>query len=1129
MMTTCPGQEQLSGYVLGLVSETLFEDIAEHVERCPSCEARVQTLEATSDTIVSALRRPVPADPVLAEDRCREAVERIQQLGSFAAESRPGITTVDSQAPPLSGSRFDFLLPAQGPDEIGRLAHYRVLKVLGEGGMGIVFLAEDTLLSRTVALKTMKPEVAADPRYRQRFLREARAAAKVEDDHIVPIYGVGEDRGVPWLAMPFLKGQSLNELLKRVKVLKPAQVVRLGAQVARGLAAAHAAGLIHRDVKPANIWVEPEGGGRAKLLDFGLAREERPDPEGTEPLTRTGAVVGTPEFIAPEQAEGEPLDARADLFSLGCVLYRAVTGRLPFQGVGMMGTLRALATQTPPPPDAVNPAVPQPLSALIMNLLAKDRSARPASAATVAAALEALREQTASPLPVAPAVATPVPPPREERNPWADLTEVAEPSPAPAARPPRRWRRATAAVLLLALGGATAAGVVILIKNSKGKVVPQPTARDGDKRTVEIKDPAGAGRPKEAPRDADADRGAAVWVLSIGGKIKIRRDGQESPIQAIKDIGAAPFELLTVDLTGNKKVDDKGLAHLEGLIHLRVLRLRTTPIGNAELGHLKGLANLTTLDLYATKVNDDGLVHLKRLTNLTELQLFGLHVSSAGLVHLKGLANLTQLDLSYTELTDLEPLKNLGKLTHLRLLRSPVSNAGLKHLRGLTNLTHLVLHKTNVDDAGLVHLKGLTKLQELSLAELRVTDAGMKHLKGLTQLTSLQLHLTQVGDAGLDNLKGLTKLTELSLYSTPVSDRGLVHLKGLSNLTMLDLTTTRVSDAGLVHLTGLTKLTTLYLYQTRINGTGLRNLVHLPLRTIRLWNSRVSPSGFAMLRSIFPSGVEIVGEPTPPSLAEDLLAEGATLVIRTGEGQEDRSVKKIADLPREPFLVRRADCTAVKNLLPKLLDRLNDPREYEFDTLEALDLSGCAIDDNLNFAKPLQNLRELTLSGTKVADLQPLIGLKLRKLVLDRTPVTVLSPIAGLTQLEDLSLGGTKIAQTALQALGSLPNLRRLDLAKTGIDGRGVGYLAKLAKLTELSLADTKVNDPAAAEVGALTKLERLSLAGCRFSDAGLKHLAGLRNLAQLDLARTQVTADGVAALQKALPKCKIVSNPAAK
>ena len=331
----CPDQNDYQRLIHGELPLFDVESLSQHLCDCPACAAAVQTLLG-EDTLLSAIRS-APTNPPSSADVPTDLTQRLLAL---PAQSSAGTAALVS-----------LLAPSQGPDEIGRLAHYRVLKVLGAGGMGVVFLAEDVRLHRIVALKTMKPEIAADARHRQRFLREARAAAKVEHDHIVPIYDVSEEGGVPWLAMPFLKGHSLDELLRRLKVLKPAQAVRIGAQVARGLAAAHAAGLIHRDIKPANIWIEPEGGGRAKLLDFGLARDARPDREGREHLTRTGAVVGTPAFMAPEQARGKPLDARADLFSLGCVLYRAVTGRLPFRGPGTMDTLLALATETPPAPD----------------------------------------------------------------------------------------------------------------------------------------------------------------------------------------------------------------------------------------------------------------------------------------------------------------------------------------------------------------------------------------------------------------------------------------------------------------------------------------------------------------------------------------------------------------------------------------------------------------------------------------------------------------------------------------------------------------------------------------------------------------------------------------------------------
>src|SRR5262249_29089717 len=163
------------------------------------------------------------------------------------------------------------LAPPRAPGELGRLGPYRVLEVLGVGGMGVVFRAEDPELARPVALKAMLPAAAARDSSRQRFLREARAAAAIKHDHIVAVYQVGEDRGVPFLAMEFLEGEPLDVRLAREGTLPAAEVLRLGREIALGLAAAHKRGLIHRDIKPANIWLEAET-GRAKILDFGLAR-----------------------------------------------------------------------------------------------------------------------------------------------------------------------------------------------------------------------------------------------------------------------------------------------------------------------------------------------------------------------------------------------------------------------------------------------------------------------------------------------------------------------------------------------------------------------------------------------------------------------------------------------------------------------------------------------------------------------------------------------------------------------------------------------------------------------------------------------------------------------------------------
>jgi serine/threonine protein kinase/predicted ATPase len=287
---------------------------------------------------------------------------------------------------------LSFLAPALEPDELRRLGHYRVLKVLGQGGMGVVLLAEDTHLRRPVALKVIRPEIGQTPANRERFLREARAMAQVRSDHVVTVYQVGQADDVCFLAMELLEGEPLDRWLERAGTPPFDEVVRIGREVALALAAAHVRGLVHRDVKPANVWLEGPA-RRVKLLDFGLARPQ----VGNTGITSPGMVVGTPMYMAPEQAQGEPIDGRADLFSLGCVLYQMATGRPPFQGNTALAVLSAVVTHTPPPAGQLNPAVPAPLTDLLARLLAKQPTGRPSSAEAVAEELLAVSRAGAQP------------------------------------------------------------------------------------------------------------------------------------------------------------------------------------------------------------------------------------------------------------------------------------------------------------------------------------------------------------------------------------------------------------------------------------------------------------------------------------------------------------------------------------------------------------------------------------------------------------------------------------------------------------------------------------------------------------------------------------------------------------
>ncbi|HEY3788360.1 MAG TPA: serine/threonine-protein kinase, partial [Urbifossiella sp.] len=275
---------------------------------------------------------------------------------------------------------LNFLQYAGEADLIGRLGGFDIKRVVGRGGMGVVLQAYDTCLQRDVAVKVLDPQLANNEVARKRFCREARAAAAVTHDNLVAVHQVDEDpiSGLPYLVMQLVLGESLEQRLKRSGALGPEEVAKLGQQAAAGLAAAHAGGLIHRDIKPGNILLE-EHGDRVKLTDFGLAR-------GIEDvrLTRSGFVAGTPLYMAPEQAHGETVDRRSDLFSLGSVLYEAATGKHPFDGKTPLAVLRRVADETQPSLRDVKPATPQWLSDVIDRLLAKNPADRFQTATEVA-------------------------------------------------------------------------------------------------------------------------------------------------------------------------------------------------------------------------------------------------------------------------------------------------------------------------------------------------------------------------------------------------------------------------------------------------------------------------------------------------------------------------------------------------------------------------------------------------------------------------------------------------------------------------------------------------------------------------------------------------------------------------
>lgn len=328
-----------------------------------------------------ALEKKTPEERAqFLDEMCGDNVEqrrRVEALlmayddaGSFLEKSPVG----PNESQPIS---LDFLTPTDNPDLLGTLGEYEIYEKIGQGGMGIVFRALDRKLNRIVAIKVMSPLLAINPNARKRFLREAQAAAAVSHPHIVTIHAVDEDK-LPYLVMECVSGHSLQEKLDKDGSLQVTEILRIGQQIAEGLAAAHKQGLIHRDIKPANILLE-NGIERVKITDFGLARAT-----DDVTITKTGEVSGTPQYMSPEQAKGERVDQRSDLFSLGAVLYAMCTGRSPFRASNLAAVVRRVCDDLPRKIEEINEEIPPWLIEVVDCLLEKRPGDRFQTASQVA-------------------------------------------------------------------------------------------------------------------------------------------------------------------------------------------------------------------------------------------------------------------------------------------------------------------------------------------------------------------------------------------------------------------------------------------------------------------------------------------------------------------------------------------------------------------------------------------------------------------------------------------------------------------------------------------------------------------------------------------------------------------------
>lgn len=602
----------------------------------------------------------------------------------------------------------------------------------------------------------------------------------------------------------------------------------------------------------------------------------------------------------------------------------------------------------------------------------------------------------------------------------------------------------------------------------------------------------------QAVSTTDPDRRVAEWVLSVGGAVGVVIDGKITHVEALGELPAVAFALQNVSLVNCRTVVDADMARFQGLSKLSTLALAHVPIGDDGVVHLAGLENLTSLHLGNSRISDEGLKHLESLAALTDLRLKGVkRITPAGVAALqKALPNCKilwdggviepQTSQADSDRRAAEWVLSVGGKVEVSVDGKPVLVGAVGELpRGPIQADSIDFNgcrKAKVFDADLERLQGLSSVNHICFSGVTLTDEGLVYLANLKSLKAINVGGTQITGVGLDRLKGLVNLKNLYLARTWVTDDGLIHVQSLPNLTDLNLSGLPITDHGIPHLLPLKSLTNLDFMGTKIGDAALKTLSQLKeLSRLNLDRTQITDVGLKHLESL----------------------------------------KSLTEVTLQKARVTAAGVAALQKALPKC--------KIEWDggvKAETADPERRAAEWVLSVGGGVA----ITVDGKTVeireghelpAGFFPVRSLTLRD---SRRPVVDadLANLMGLSKVDSLDFRSAPLTDEGLVRLLGSTSLAALNLAETQITDAGLARLVALEELKTLHLERTKISNLGLQNLSKLQKLSQLFLIGTQITDVGLKHLETLKSLTGLHLQKTKVTAAGVAALQKALPNCKI-------